>query len=106
MARADVKSPPAPLPAPAEPEVVEADVVRGDRGEGDLAEVVAALTESGVLTKRDALTWLVSEGATDTGSVTIALWSLEDEALERARAFFDEQGPDEAATFDAEDIPA
>ncbi len=89
-----------------EPEVVEAEVVREDRGEVALAAVVAALGEAGVLTKRDALTWLISQGATDTESVTIALQSLDDLTYEKAHEYFDEQGPDEAATFDAADIPA
>ncbi len=89
-----------------EPEVVEAEVVREDRGEVALAAVVAALGEAGVLTKRDALTWLISQGATDTESVTIALQSLDDLTYEKAHEYFDERGPDEAATFDAADIPA
>ncbi len=107
MARADVKSPPAPLPAPVEPEVVEAEVVREDRGEDAIVEMIRVEVEAERLNKRDVMLYLTAEGASDTSSIGAALRSLTDIAFADAVVFFKPDADEaEAATFDASEIPA
>ncbi len=112
MGRADVKSPPAPLPAPVEPEVVEAEVVREDRGEDAIVEMIRVEVEAERLNKRDVMLYLTAEGASDTSSIGAALRSLTDLAFADAVEFFgpkpDEAEPVEAipAEFDASEVPA
>ncbi len=95
---------------PDEPEVVEAEVVREDRGEDAIVEMIRVEVEAERLNKRDVMLYLTAEGASDTSSIGAALRSLTDIAFADAVVFFGPK-PDEPveaipAEFDADEIPA
>jgi hypothetical protein len=80
-------------PAEPEPEVVDAEVVRPDRGEDAVATMIREEVDAGRLEKRGVMLYLTSEGASDTSSLEAALRSLTDMALQDAVEHFGSPSP-------------